>query len=145
MLSLPGPTTGPNGAMTPSPTQEAQPNLDKIFLEDFHVAFTVSQPISRLLSHTKLSRWFTQHWMDTAGGKIDLTSFCLPTTFCKPKLTRLRLRGDHSGDDRSEWKEREREWAEFWRARGGKEKLDNRRRGVVGGMCGYFSHREPYC
>ena len=78
--------------------------------------------------------------MDTAGGKVDLASFRLPITFCKPKLTRLRLRDDHSGDDEDEWEAREREWTEFWRVRERKEKLDNRRRGVVNGMCG-FSYR----
>ena len=72
--------------------------------------------------------------METAGAKLDLVPFRLPTMFCRPKLTKLRLRDDHSGDDNREWKERELEWAEFWRGRGGKEKLDNRRRGVVNGM-----------
>ncbi|KAF9650034.1 hypothetical protein BDM02DRAFT_3185724 [Thelephora ganbajun] len=110
-LSLPGPFVGPNGAVVALPTQEAQVNLDKIFLEDFRVAFS--------------------HWVDTAGAKVDLASFRLPITFCKPKLTKLRLRDDQSGDDKGEWEEREREWTGFWRARGGKEKLDNRRRGVV--------------
>lgn len=38
--SLHGPPTGQNGAV-PVPTQEAQVNLDKIFLEDFRVAFKV--------------------------------------------------------------------------------------------------------
>jgi len=74
--------------------------------------------------------------VDTTGGKIDLASFHLPITFCKPKFTKLRLRDDHLGDDRGEWKEREREWAEFWRAGGRKEKLDNMRRAIVNGTRG---------
>ena len=41
-LSLPGSITGPNGPVAAPPPQEAQANLDKIFLEDFRVAFTVS-------------------------------------------------------------------------------------------------------
>jgi hypothetical protein len=73
---------------------------------------------------------------------VDLTSFRFPITFCKPKLTKLRLRDDHFGGNKGKWKEREREWAEFWRAKGGKEKLDNSRRGVVNGMPG-FSYRWP--
>ena len=40
-LSIRGPVTEPNGTV-PVPTQEAQVNLDKIFLEDFRVAFKVS-------------------------------------------------------------------------------------------------------
>lgn len=39
-LSLRGPIMGQNGAV-PIPTQETQVNLDKIFLEDFRVAFKV--------------------------------------------------------------------------------------------------------
>ena len=69
---------------------------------------------------------------------MDLTSLRLPITFCKSKSTKLRLRDDHFGDDKGEWEERECEWTEFWRARGRKEKLDNRRRGVVNGACGFL-------
>lgn len=44
-LPLPGPVTGPNGTVAAAPpTQETQVNLDKIFLEDFRAAFSVSQP-----------------------------------------------------------------------------------------------------
>ena len=81
--------------------------------------------------------------METAGGKLDSASFQFPTTFCKPKLTRLRLRNYHSGDGDGEWEEREREWTEFWRTRGRKEKLDNKRRGFVNGMHD-FLHRNFY-
>lgn len=66
-----------------------------------------------------------------------MTSFHFPTTFCKSKLTKLRLRHDHLGDYDGEWEEREREWTEFWRARGGKENLDNKRRGFVNGVHGF--------
>ena len=41
-LSLPAPVMGPNGTVV-ALTQEVQVNLDKIFLEDFRVAFSVSQ------------------------------------------------------------------------------------------------------
>ena len=74
------------------------------------------------------------------GRKLDLASLRLPVTFCKPNLTKLRLRDEHLRDGDGEWEEREREWTEFWRARGGKEKLDNRRRGVVNGMRGPSRH-----
>ena len=88
--------------------------------------------------------------METAGGKLDLASFHYPTTFCKPKLTRVRLRDDHLGDDDGEWQDREREWTVFWRARGGKEKLGNKRRGFVNGAhdslnrASYFSTSRPW-
>ena len=51
----------------------------------------------------------------------------------------MRLRDYHIGDHRGKWRERGREWAEFWGARGSKEKLDNRRRGAVNGV-----HNLPY-
>ena len=41
-LSLPGPIMGPSGTVGAPPTQEAQVNLDKTFLDDFRVAFGVS-------------------------------------------------------------------------------------------------------
>lgn len=81
--------------------------------------------------------------METPGRKLDLAPFRFPTTFCKPELTKLRLRHHHLGGGGGEWEEREREWTEFWRARGGKEKLDNRRRGFVNGMHD-FSYRTSY-
>ena len=47
-LSLPGPAMGLNGVVAAPLAQEAQVNLDKVFLEDFRVAFAVSQPLGIL-------------------------------------------------------------------------------------------------
>ena len=45
---------GPNGTVTVPPTQDTQVNLDKIFLEDFRVAFSVSLMIRSPWGNTKI-------------------------------------------------------------------------------------------
>ena len=76
--------------------------------------------------------------METLGGKSNLAPFHFPTMFCKPKLTKLRLRDDHLRDGDGEWEELEHEWMVFWQAKGGKEGLDNKCRGFVNGVYSFW-------
>lgn len=51
---------GPNGAAVTPPPQEAQVNLDKIFLDDFRVAFRVGR--SRVFLGTVLISFDSTGW-----------------------------------------------------------------------------------
>ncbi|KAI0721227.1 ER-golgi trafficking TRAPP I complex 85 kDa subunit-domain-containing protein [Cerioporus squamosus] len=97
-LSHPHPTHA-NGAGTPL---LPQPSPDKVFLEDFRVAF--------------------KHFKETEGDKWKSLQLQLPITFCQAKQTRVRFPGDAVEGDAATWDKLEEDWAIFWSSRG-KEKL----------------------
>ncbi|KAA1467917.1 hypothetical protein DENSPDRAFT_856966 [Dentipellis sp. KUC8613] len=71
---------------------------DKVFLEDFRVAF--------------------QHFLDTSEDRHDIAGMKLPVTFCIPKATRVRLPGDSVGGSQNIWEAREDTWRTFWKNHG---------------------------
>ncbi|KAJ7630805.1 ER-golgi trafficking TRAPP I complex 85 kDa subunit-domain-containing protein [Roridomyces roridus] len=79
------------------------PSPEKVFLDDFRVAFS--------------------HLKSTAGDQLVLSDLRLPFTFCSLKQTRLRFPRDNQGDIAAEWERREESWTKFWKGRGGAESL----------------------
>ncbi|KAJ7125714.1 ER-golgi trafficking TRAPP I complex 85 kDa subunit-domain-containing protein [Mycena crocata] len=74
------------------------PGTDKVFLDDFRVAFA--------------------HFKSTAGDQVPLLDLKLPFTFCLQPQTRLRLPRDSQEDGGEEWQSREEDWKKFWKRRG---------------------------
>ncbi|EIW64369.1 uncharacterized protein TRAVEDRAFT_158546 [Trametes versicolor FP-101664 SS1] len=93
------PTHGANGAGSPL---LPQPSRDKVYLEDFRVAF--------------------RHFKTTEGDAWKTLGLQLPITFCQAKHTRVRFPGDAVEGDSAAWEVLEQDWAAFWTPRG-KEKL----------------------
>ncbi|KAH9858208.1 ER-golgi trafficking TRAPP I complex 85 kDa subunit-domain-containing protein [Lenzites betulinus] len=79
-----------------------QPSRDKVYLEDFRVAF--------------------KHFKTTEGDAWKKLSLRLPITFCQAKQMRIRFPGDAIEGDSAAWEKLEQDWAQFWSLRG-KEKL----------------------
>ncbi|KAI0830719.1 ER-golgi trafficking TRAPP I complex 85 kDa subunit-domain-containing protein [Trametes gibbosa] len=79
-----------------------QPSRDKVYLEDFRVAF--------------------KHFKTTEGDTWKQLSLRLPITFCQAKQTCIRFPGDSVQGDSAAWEKLEQDWSEFWSLRG-KEKL----------------------
>ncbi|KAJ6604519.1 ER-golgi trafficking TRAPP I complex 85 kDa subunit-domain-containing protein [Mycena vulgaris] len=79
------------------------PGTDKVFLDDFRVAFA--------------------HFKSTAGDQLQLLDLKLPFTFCSQNQTRLRLPGESQEDGGVEWQSREEDWIKFWKGRGGTKSL----------------------
>ncbi|KAI0307705.1 ER-golgi trafficking TRAPP I complex 85 kDa subunit-domain-containing protein [Multifurca ochricompacta] len=87
---------GPSG---PTPLSDDAPEMfkdlamDKVFLEDFRVAF--------------------QHLKDISGTNFRATDLTLPVALFNPRFTRVRLPGDAVGGDPSAWRSREDSWTSF--------------------------------
>ncbi|KAJ6621602.1 ER-golgi trafficking TRAPP I complex 85 kDa subunit-domain-containing protein [Mycena sp. CBHHK59/15] len=80
------------------------PGTDKVFLDDFRVAFA--------------------HLKSTSGDdEVRLLDLELPFTFCVKTRTRVRLSRDSLEDDMTEWQRREEDWIKFWKGQGGAEGL----------------------
>ncbi|KAM5531871.1 hypothetical protein V8D89_014425 [Ganoderma adspersum] len=95
-----GPSHGAaNGVMSPL---LPPPSTDKVFLEDFRVAF--------------------KHFKETEGDAWKKLSLQLQLTFCQAKHTRVRFPGDAIEGESSTWEKLEQDWQAFWSSRG-KEKL----------------------
>ncbi|PCH33758.1 hypothetical protein WOLCODRAFT_60797 [Wolfiporia cocos MD-104 SS10] len=82
---------------------EGQISTDKVYLEDFRVAL--------------------KHFKATEREKWAAAALKLPVTFCQAKQTRIRYPGENSGEDRTDWAQRENDWTTFWAHRG-KERLE---------------------
>ncbi|RDB28485.1 Transport protein particle subunit trs85-1 [Hypsizygus marmoreus] len=81
------------------------PGTDKVFLDDFRVAFA--------------------HFKATSGNSLELTDLKLPFTFCLVRQTRLRVSGDATNGAGGVWETREDLWKTFWKSRGRKEGLSS--------------------
>ncbi|TFY79762.1 hypothetical protein EWM64_g4249 [Hericium alpestre] len=86
---------------------------DKVFLEDFRVAF--------------------QHFLDTSADSADLSEMKLPVTFCVAKQTRVRLPGESVGGNATVWDKREETWRSYWKSQG-KEGLQSTGKAPVNEM-----------
>ncbi|KAJ7783643.1 ER-golgi trafficking TRAPP I complex 85 kDa subunit-domain-containing protein [Mycena maculata] len=91
------------GSTLPPTSGNAAVDDDKIFLDDFRVAFA--------------------HFKSTAGDQVQLLDLKLPFTFCLQNQTRIRLSRDTQEDGGDEWQSREESWKTFWKERGGTEGL----------------------
>ncbi|KAI1793952.1 ER-golgi trafficking TRAPP I complex 85 kDa subunit-domain-containing protein [Ganoderma leucocontextum] len=89
------------------------PSTDKVFLEDFRVAF--------------------KHFKETEGGAWKKLNLQLPLTFCQAKHTRVRFPGDAVEGESSTWEKLEEDWLTFWSSRG-KEKLGKSGKAAVDEM-----------
>ncbi|KAI0778588.1 ER-golgi trafficking TRAPP I complex 85 kDa subunit-domain-containing protein [Trametes elegans] len=102
-LTQPGPRLHPpqaaNGTVSPL---LPQPSRDKVYLEDFRVAF--------------------KHFKATEGDAWKKLNLQLPISFCQAKQTRIRFPGDAVQGDSAAWEKLEGDWTTFWSTRG-KEKL----------------------
>ncbi|KAH9944035.1 ER-golgi trafficking TRAPP I complex 85 kDa subunit-domain-containing protein [Epithele typhae] len=78
------------------------PSRDKMFLEDFRVAF--------------------KHFKATEGEAWQKLGLQLPVSFCQAKQTRVRSPGDSVHGDSTIWEKLEEDWSYFWTSNG-KEKL----------------------
>ncbi|KAI0788537.1 ER-golgi trafficking TRAPP I complex 85 kDa subunit-domain-containing protein [Abortiporus biennis] len=79
-------------------SSEGPVSTDKVYLEDFRVAF--------------------KHFIDTEGSRWKNSELKLKVSFCQVKHTRIRLPGDSVEGDNEEWGQREDDWASFWKSRG---------------------------
>ncbi|KAG6911541.1 hypothetical protein DXG01_011843 [Tephrocybe rancida] len=79
------------------------PGTDKVFLDDFRVAFA--------------------HFKATSSESRELVDLKLPFTFCLERQTRLRLAGDIQGGATSVWETREERWKTFYKTLGRKAGL----------------------
>ena len=118
----PFPSHVTNGDELPSP--------DKIFLEDFRVAFKVC-PFPQL-NASGSSSGFLQHFQAISKNPAPLSDLKLPFTFCLTRQTRLRLPRDTADGEPSVWEKREEDWQAFWKSRG-KEVLQKSGKGAVDG------------
>ncbi|KAI0271395.1 ER-golgi trafficking TRAPP I complex 85 kDa subunit-domain-containing protein [Gloeopeniophorella convolvens] len=84
--------------------------MDKVFLDDFRVAF--------------------QHLRDNSDDDFSTSDLKLPVTFFNARLTRLRLPGDSVGGDPLVWQSREETWTSFWKMKG-KEPLNRTGKALV--------------
>ncbi|KAJ7706314.1 ER-golgi trafficking TRAPP I complex 85 kDa subunit-domain-containing protein [Mycena rosella] len=82
---------------------ESIPGTDKVFLDDFRVAFA--------------------HFKSTAGDEVELLDLKLPFSFCLQKQTRLRQPQDSQEDGGVDWQSREENWIKFWKGLGRTESL----------------------
>ncbi|KLO17070.1 hypothetical protein SCHPADRAFT_959188 [Schizopora paradoxa] len=79
-------------------TAQEDANFDKIYLEDFRVAF--------------------QHFMAKNDKEHIISDLKLPFTFSRPSECRVRLRDERGASDLPAWQEREETWRTFWRSKG---------------------------
>ncbi|TFK91662.1 hypothetical protein K466DRAFT_482283 [Polyporus arcularius HHB13444] len=100
----PAPANGSASPLLP------QPSPDKVYLEDFRVAF--------------------KHFKETEGDRWKSLDLHLPISFCQAKQTRVRYPGDAVEGDAATWEKLEQDWATFWTSRG-KEKLSKSGKAAV--------------
>ncbi|KDR85341.1 hypothetical protein GALMADRAFT_234163 [Galerina marginata CBS 339.88] len=79
------------------------PSNDKLYLEDFRVAYT--------------------YWKSTEPEKLSNAGLQIPIKLCASKKTRIRFPGDDANGDTDVWANRQEDWKAFWRSRGGKESV----------------------
>ncbi|KAG6841941.1 hypothetical protein C0991_005121 [Blastosporella zonata] len=99
-------STGKQSRSTPSsPSVEGNklPGTDKVFLDDFRVAFA--------------------HFKAISPESKELTNLKLPFTFSLARQTRLRLPDDMQGGSIRVWETREQQWKAFYQSLGRKEGL----------------------
>ncbi|KAF8273905.1 ER-golgi trafficking TRAPP I complex 85 kDa subunit-domain-containing protein [Lactarius quietus] len=97
-LSLLRPSSDPTSPQEDPSEPPKDIVMDKIFLEDFRLAF--------------------QHLKDTSGSAFRTAEMTLPAAFFDRRLTRVRLPGDAVGGDSVAWQSREDIWTTFWKTRG---------------------------
>ncbi len=117
-----------NGATSPL---LPPPSPDKVFLDDFRVAFKVNAASFRECAATSLND-HSQHFKTTDGDKWKSLNLQLPITFCQAKQTRIRTPGDAVEGDPAAWEKLEQDWSSFWTSRG-KEKLGKSAQAAVNG------------
>ena len=79
------------------------------------------------------NRSFLQHLSSTEPDKIAAADLKIPIRFCVEGQTRIRYLTDSVNDDASTWDELEETWRTFWKSRGGKEGLVDRKKACTGG------------
>lgn len=96
---------------------------DKVFLDDFRVAFAVSIlfQMPSLYSDSEFTVNVQQHFKATEPDNASTTDLKLPFKFCLPKQTKLRFPDDNSRGETSVWNQRKDDWKAFWKSQGGKE------------------------
>ncbi|EGO05173.1 hypothetical protein SERLA73DRAFT_68802 [Serpula lacrymans var. lacrymans S7.3] len=109
-LLKPQSSLGPGTSRYENEENKAIPSTDKVFLEDFRVAFA--------------------HFKSTSGEDVTLPELKLPFTLAVLNQTRIRFPRDSVGGEQAEWDKREETWVEFWKSRG-KEKLEKSGKGAV--------------
>ncbi|KAJ8468953.1 hypothetical protein ONZ45_g17058 [Pleurotus djamor] len=82
--------------------EQKLPPVDKVFLDDFRVAFA--------------------HYKTVSSDKLDLSGLSPPFALSRAKQTRLRFR-DGSTEEESTWEEKEEAWKLFRKSQGGNEAL----------------------
>ncbi|KAL4266576.1 ER-golgi trafficking TRAPP I complex 85 kDa subunit-domain-containing protein [Pleurotus pulmonarius] len=88
----------------PGPTEEPKaPSIDKVFLDDFRVAFA--------------------HYKSVSGDNLELDDLLPPFKLVRPRETKLRLPRDSSAQEDTVWEKREQDWTAFQRAQGAKSVL----------------------
>ncbi|KAI0932025.1 hypothetical protein AcV5_004630 [Taiwanofungus camphoratus] len=96
-----------NGNIQP---EGRQISTDKVYLEDFRVAF--------------------KHFKTTEPDKCEAAGLILPVTFCRMKQTRVRFPGDAVEGDSAEWEQLEKDWHTFWASQG-QERLEKSGKAAV--------------
>jgi hypothetical protein len=104
---------------------------DKAYLDDFRVAYAVC--IRHLHSFLFCNRSVLQHLSTTEPDKIAAADLKIPIRFCVEGQTRIRFLTGSVNDDASTWDELEETWRTFWKSRGGKEGLVDRKKACTGG------------
>ncbi|KAJ7900204.1 ER-golgi trafficking TRAPP I complex 85 kDa subunit-domain-containing protein [Mycena olivaceomarginata] len=126
--SLPLRLSTTNGSATGDDANFA--GTDKVFLDDFRVAFavwlTLEFELSSLIPSDSISS-------QLPGDQVSLLDLKLPFTFCLQSQTRLRLPRESQEDEGSEWQNREEDWVKFWKGRGGTGSLTKTGKVVVDG------------
>lgn len=85
---------------------------DKAYLDDFRVAYA--------------------HLSSTEPDKIAAADLQIPIRFCVEGQTKIRFPTDSVNDDARSWDELEETWRTFWKSRGGKEGLVDRKKACTG-------------
>ncbi|KDQ63410.1 hypothetical protein JAAARDRAFT_169218 [Jaapia argillacea MUCL 33604] len=100
-------------------TDAKQLGTDKVYLEDFRVAF--------------------KHFLATSGDPGKLADLKLPFSLCRARQTRIRLPRYESDGQKSVWEDRELTWRAFWKSRGS-ERLEQCGKASVDGT---VTHQLP--
>ena len=106
------------------------PGADKVYLDDFRVAFAVGSYFSDVISFFN----HPQHLKSTSGDHPQLKELKLPFTFFLAKQTCVRLARDNEPELSQVWDKREENWRAFWKAQGGKGTLSGSGRASVNGI-----------
>ena len=104
---------------------------DKVFLEDFRVAFAVcAHLVIRCILHVNFR--LPQHFKSTSPDDVTLSDLTPPFTFCLVRHSRVRLPGSSVSGSPVVWEKREADWTAFWKTRG-KEPLERSGKAAVDG------------